>query len=279
MAEIDPELLSIDIFGIFDYEITEDNFRHIYLDLETKIVPFGAVLVRSDFKFELNGGTWDDYFTYDIIYPMVKLSLKQSTDALKLKCEKAQIELNDEILVNDENTIPLCEKIINLYFNIFKPYDLANAELINQIGLECPQGTDTFITMQGTFKVIDEIIYHNPLFNRKHNQEVLNNYIPLMKYNTLRAKCMDIIKHPVKLSCYNAILFYTCVDCAMQMLLGDKGDILATACDAKGMTWEVRTLFYKFATEMFDMVYKNSDQTQSAIAEERQIHDWNALFK
>ena len=279
LADYDPDELELDVAGNFDYEITDDNLRHIYIDLETKVVPYGAIFVRSDFEFELNGDTWDDYFTHDFLYPMVKLSLQESGDAFKEACEEEQITLPRDIPVQDKFIISICESVIDLYFTIFKPYDLANAELRNTIAFDCPQCNAAFITMQGTFLVIDEIIYHNPLFNRKHNQHVFGNYVPLMKYNTLRAKCMDIVKHPVKLSSYNTILFYTCVDCAMQMLLGDKSDVLAIACDARGMTSEVRTLFYRLATELFDMVYKNPDQTQTGMADQRAMHDWNALFK
>lgn len=281
ISDYDPENPAVDFSGNFDYELSAKGTRCVYIDIEIRMIPVGAILVRSDFEFESNGGGsfWDELFTIDFIYPMVNLALHESVAAFEDQCEQLQIKLPFEIPFSSDIVSLIGKNIVDQYLKYRKPDDIQNAFFKNTIGLECTQGNATFVTIQATFLIIDELIYNNPLFNRKHNKAVLSMYIPESKYNTIKMNCLEIVDHPVKLYFYDTILFYTCVDCALQMLLGDKSDLLINALEENGMVKEFRDAYFKHGTELFNQLHKNLSKSHARITNLEEQHDWNKLFK
>jgi len=275
----DPENPGIFVTGGFDNTLLEDGLRHIYIDIELTMLPFGAILVRSEFEFEPNGELWDDLFTMKFIHPMVDLAFRETTFTFNEQYELEQKKKPDEILVYDEIISVISKDIVNQYNNSRKPHDLENADLKKAFGLECLQSTATFITIQGTFMIIDELIYNNPLFNRKHNRAALGRFIHESKYNTLKMKCLEITEHPVNLSFYDAIFFYICVDCALQMLVDDKGDLMSDSLEANGMVQKVRAVFIRHGIELCDKLHESLSRTNSTISNLEVERDWNNLFE
>jgi len=70
----DPEDPGIYVSGNFDNVLLDDGLRHIYIDIDLTMLPFGSILVRSEFEFAQNGEQWDDLFTKEYVYPMVRLA-------------------------------------------------------------------------------------------------------------------------------------------------------------------------------------------------------------
>ena len=279
LNDYDPENPGIYVSGSFDNIISTDGIRHIYIDIDLKMLPFGAILVRSEFEFKPNGELWDDLFTAKFIYPMVDLAFRKSALAFSEQYELDQKKKPDEIQIYDEIIPVISNSIIDEYNDRRKPHDLENASIKKAFGLECIQSTGSFITIQGTFLIIDELIYNNPLFNRAHNREALGRFVHESKYNTLKMNCLKITEHAVTLSFYDAISFYICVDCALQMLVGDKSDLLTDALDANGMVSEVRSAFFKHGTVLFNTLNESLASTNSSITNLEVKHDWNNLFE
>jgi len=275
----DPEDPGIYVSGNFDNVLLDDGLRHIYIDIDLTMLPFGSILVRSEFEFAQNGEQWDDLFTKEYVYPMVRLAFTESASTFYEQYELSQNKKANEIQIFDEVVHVIGNDIIEQYNTNRKPHDLENAEIKKAFGLECIQSTPTFVTIQGTFLIIDELIYNNPLFNRKHNRAALGHYIHESKYNTLKMKCLEITEHPVTLSYYDAIFFYICVECALQMLLGDKGDLMTDSLDAKGMVTEVRGLFIRHGSLLFDKLHQNISKTNASISDLETNRDWDNLFK
>lgn len=278
-SDHDPENPMVDFCGNFDYEFLPTGIRHVYIDIELKMIPVGAILVRSDFEFKCKEFLWDYIFTVDIIHPMVSLAIKKCITAFEEQCELLQITMPYSIPFTDEVVSAIGKVIIAQYFDYRKPHDIENAYLMSNIGLECKQSNNTFITIQGTFLIIDELIYNNPRFDRKHNLKVLTGFVPEPRYLTLKMNCIQIIDHPVKLTFYDAILFYTCVDCAMQMLLSDKSDLMISALEAKGMTKEIRSTFFKHGTNLFNVIRKVLLRPNVRIINLEEKHDWDKLLR
>jgi len=275
----DPENPGIYVASAFDNIIMSDDSRHIYIDIDFTMLPFGAILVRSEFEFEPNGEQWDELFTKEYVYPMVDLAFKECVLAFNEQYELSQKKKPDEIQVIDEIVPVISNEIIKNYNTVRKPHDIENAGIKKDFGLICKQSTGTIVTIQGTFLIIDELIYNNPLFNHSHNRRALSNYIHESKYNSLKTKCLEISDHPVILSYYESIFFYLCVDCAMQMLLGDKSDLLIDALEATGMNKEVRNFFFKSGTSLFDRLHESLSSTNSSIGNLEVDHKWNSIFQ
>lgn len=269
----------MDFCGNFDYESLPTDIRHVYIDIEMKMMPKGGVMVRSDFEFETKEFSCDDIFTVGFIHPMVSLSILECITAFEEQCEQFQITIPYKIPLSDEVASSICDEIVANYVNYRKPHDIENAYLMSTVGIECKQCNATFVIIQGTFLIIDEMIYNNPQFDRKHNLEVLINSVPEQKYITIRMNCMKIVKHPIKLSLYDSILFYTCVDCALQMLLGDKSDLLINSLEANGMTKPVRDAFFKYGTDFFNRLRETAFNSDESITNLDEKQDWNKLLR
>jgi len=63
------------------------------------------------------------------------------------------------------------------------------------------------------------------------------------------------------------------------MLLGDKGDLMIDSLEANGMVQEVRALFIRHGTELFDKLHESLSRTNSTISNLEVEHDWNNLFE
>ena len=269
----------MDFCGNFDYESLPADFRHVYIDIEMKMMPMGGIMVRSDFEFESKEFSCDDIFTVGFIHPMVRLSILESITAFEEQCEAFRINLPYKIPLSEEVASSICEEIVDHYIDYRKPHDIVNDYLMSSAGLECRQSNATIVIIKGTFLIIDQLIYTNPQFDRKHNLKALINFVPEQKYITIRMNCMEIVKHPVKLSLYDSILFYTCVDCALQILLSDKSDLLIPTLEANGMTKPVRDAFFRYGTEFFNHLRKTALNADESITNLDEKQDWNKLLR
>jgi hypothetical protein len=210
---------------------------------------------------------------------MVRLSILESINAFEEKCEESQIALPYKIPLCEEVASSICDEIVDHYIDYRKPHDIVNDYLMSSAGLECRQSNATLVIIRGTFLIIDELIYKNPKFDRKHNLKAFINSVPEQKYITIRMNCMEIVRHPVKLSLYDSILFYTCVDCALQILLGDKSDLFISTLEVNGMTKPVRDAFFRYGTEFFNHLRKTALETDENITDLEEKQDWNKLFR
>ena len=263
----------------FDYEVRSSDVGRIYIDIGIKLMPVAKIMVRLAFEFKSMGKSWDDIFDNEVIRNMVDQTMKQCINTFKEKCKESAIELPFEIPFSEEVVLQISNTIIAQYFDIRKPQDIANAYLLSKIGLECKPETDSVILLKGTFMVLDELLYNSNLFNRKHNLEVFADYVPEPKYFTIKMNCNEIDEHQVKLNYFDTILFYICVDCALQMLVGDKSDLLIAAIERNGFTEKIRKAFLKHGTAFFEQYQTKVRMPGVRIINLEEKHNWNMLFR
>lgn len=278
-SDYDGVHTTADFFGNFDYESLPADIRHIYIDIEMKLLPVGGIMVRSDFEIEKKEFSCDDIFTFPYIYKMVDLAAQECIATFKELCEQSKTAISFEIPMSEEVLSGISHEIIKHYFNFRKPFDTTNADLLNTVGLNCKPSGATCTVIQGTFLIIDELIYNNPHFDCKHNLSVFTKSIAEQRYNTIKMIAMEIVQHPVKLCLYDAFLFYKCVDCAMQILLSNKSDLLIPALDAVGMTKEIRDLFFKHGASFFNQLQNTNINLNKDETDLNKKHDWDKLFR
>jgi hypothetical protein len=84
-------------------------------------------------------------------------------------------------------------------------------------------------------------------------------------------KCIQIDKHSVALSSLDVQLFLIILDCYLQMLLGDKADVLNAVLEDRGVNSNHRNMYFKSSTELFSIFH------DSAIAPVQT--DWNSIIR
>jgi len=275
----DPDNPTLLFISSFDYEKRPADKWRIYIDIGIKLMPIAKIKVRLAFEFKSKGISWDDIFEIEVIRNMVDLTMQQCIITFKENCKESAIELPFEIPYSEEVVLQISNTLIAQYFDIRMPQDIANAYLLSKTGLECKPEIDSVILLKCTFMVLDELFYNSKQFDRKHNLEVFSDYVPEPKYFTIKMNCGEIDEHRVKLNYLDTILFYICVDCALQMLLGDKSDLLIAALEKNGFTDEIRKAFLKHGTAFFEQYQTKVRMPGVRIVNLEEKHDWNLLFR
>ena len=278
-GNFDPDNPTLLFISSFDYEKRPSDKQRVYIDIGIKLMPIAKIKVRLAFEFKSRGISWEDIFNIEVIRNMVDLTMEQCIITFKENCKESAIELPFEIPFSEDVVLQISNTMIAQYFNIRMPQDIENAYLLSKIGLECKPKIDSVILLKCTFMVLDELFYNNKLFNRQHNLEVFADYVPEPKYFTIKMNCSEIDEHAVKLNYMDTILFYICVDCALQMFVGDKSDLLIAALEKNGLTKEIRKAFLKHGTAFFEQYQTKVLMPGVRIVNLEEKHDWNLLFR
>jgi len=278
-GDYDSESPTLQFISSFDYEKRQSDIWRTYIDIGIKLIPIAKIKVRLAFEFKNKGISWDDIFDKEVIRKMVGVTMEQCIITFKENCKESAIELPFAIPFSDEVVLQISNTMIDQYFDIRKPQDIANAYLLSNIGLECNPEIDSVVLLKCTFMVLDELFYNSKLFDTKHNLEVFSQYVPEPKYFTIKMNCVEIDEHPVTLNYFDTILFYICVDCALQMLVGDKSEWLIEALKRNGLTEKIRKAFLKHGTTFFEQYHTKVLLPGVRIINLEEKHDWNILFR
>ena len=165
----------------------------------------------------------------------------------------------------------LSKGMVETYTNNRQYHDTNCFEAENTIALHCPQSAETNITLHCCFLIMDEILFNNPAFNRSYNRSVFYNYVPECRYYTLKMKCIQIATQAVALSSLNVQLFLVLLDCSLQMLLGDKADCLIAVLEERGVSQNIRNIFFKSSTELFSLFHNTPIAPVQT--------DWNSIIR
>jgi hypothetical protein len=270
----------------FDYEILPDNEFRFYLDLNLKFDNVAATNIRSSFIFFPGENyTWPIFFEdRDLMYYIIDLGFKHSFNLFRDECNKRNAGLPDDFVIIDEDLDEILDKmehdLFGRYWRNRYHMDLTNMPDGGRIVLICPQTHPVTVTLSATFGILDEILFNNYRFNRKHNQTTFFKYVPEFWYYTLRQKCVAITKQEVALSEILQRLFYICIDCSMQILFGERSEILISTLEPMGFSDEIRNMYVKSATSLV----KNLRETNKEYMDDPEFFlnekiDWNSLIK
>lgn len=268
------------ISNLFDYAILPDNKWEFYSDIAVKFPHVASVMVRSQYHIISDNFKWDILFDLEKLRAIIYNSITNALLEFRLICKKFDVELTDEMKdkdpeITDEMIIGVCENIIHEYNTLRKPYDLANENEITVIELICPSSSSISITLNLTFLVMEQILFNNLGFNRAQNRDAFFAIVPEMKFYTLRMKCIQIGKHEVKMTSEDVHYFLICMDCALQTLLGENGDLLTPVLESKNITVDVQNTWFKSAAELMKVCRQSVEDS----IQRNEKFDWGTLIK
>jgi hypothetical protein len=268
------------IGSLYDYATLPDNRREFYSDISVKLPHMASVMIRMQFNVIAEVFHWDYLFTVENIKPILTMSIDSALKEFRYICIKQDVDLAPKMKTTDpqvpeELIDQLCENTVEEYFTHRKPYDTANALAMSEIEISCPPTDPVNITLNLTFLVMEQILFNHHGFNRRHNREVFFEIVPEMKFNSLRMKCIQIMKHKVDLTVVDLHYFLICMDCAIQTALGDKGHLLTQVMEERGANSDVQNLWYKNASELIKAC-RGSVETSIKRAEK---FDWSKMIR
>ena len=83
----------------------------------------------------------------------------------------------------------------------------------------------------------------------------------------------------VKLNLLESTHFILCMDCALNLLLGDHAPLLTEAIAANGMTKANEEIYIKEASEFMKGVRETLEKSQATITNLAERPDWNSLLR
>jgi len=109
----------------------------------------------------------------------------------------------------------------------------------------------------------------------KQNREVFHAVVPSTVYFTTRFKCLKISEGDVNLVMSHNVAFQTCMDCALQMLLGKHLETLMPFMARQRFSDEVQSRFLKYGTKFLEGSRKELQNKGVEITNLKERYDWN----
>src|SRR5665213_2154619 len=208
----------------FDYEYSHTDNWKIHLDFSLQILPLAAIKQRSSFSFS---GEDKILFAPQVFEVMLDETIKNCVAAFKEQCILHNIKFDDDIDSTPEMVKGLSDNAREQYETGAKPHRDKNNPMYDD-GMRFTVGGNTLLVMKGTYMIMDELLFLNPLFNHKHNLEALHSFggINEPHYETLKENCLELENGPIQLNWVQTVFFFICLDIALQMLISDHADTL-----------------------------------------------------
>lgn len=270
--------LEAEITSAYDYETDPDGKKWVYIDIGLKL-NYATVVYRSGFAFNEEGLTWKEIFVFDVVSSMLKTAFYETQKGYTLFCEVNKIEAGPDCKISETLLKPFANTIIEQYTLYRSISDKKNSYLINTTVLEAEPSLETYVVFTYTFVILQEVLFYHPQFNRENNREVFSDIIPLSRYFTLRNYCKASEIEKISLSGFNMIMFLQCLDCALQMLLGDKADLLISTLEKQGFDAEAQAEFIKSGTKQFNLVNQMLKDSNARIINLGNRVDWLSIMK
>ena len=266
--------------NLFDYATLPEHQWEFYSDISVKLPHLAAVMIRSQYKIYSEDFEWDHFFVVENVKPILTNAINNALFEFRHICLQNSVALTPEMsredpIVPDETIEKVCENMVDQYLTLRKPFDMANSEALTEIELKCPSLGPAEVTLNLTFLVMEQILFNNRRFNRIHNREVFFGIVPEMKFYSLRMKSVQIGEHNVDLTVMDVHYFLICMDCALQMVLGDKADLLIPILEERGATDEVQKMWFKSAT---DLIHACRESVEDSI-ERKEKFDWIKMIR
>jgi hypothetical protein len=267
-----------DITSNYDYEIRPDGTKSVYIDIGLKL-NYASIVYRSCFGFDEKELNWKDIFVPDTVNSMLKAAFIETQNGYKVFCEVNKIRIPESFKLPDA----LLERFANTTIEQYTLYrsisDEENAYLINNTILECTFSFEVYYIFKYTFDILDEVLFYHPNFNKVHNREVFSDIIPLPRYATIKSNCKAIERDDVNLNGVDTIIFFQCLDCALQMIVGDKADSILSYLEPQGFDAETQAAFIKSATDHFNLLNNMLKESNARIMNLENRVDWLNIIR
>jgi hypothetical protein len=254
----------VSVVSNYDFENTDDRNYWFYNDITFAVPNKASLTLRSTYLIEVEKFQWEQLFTVENILPILKVSVENTIIELIELCKINSIDqtemLNlDSLMPEHDQLLLMSQDMVNDYSTERVMFTKNNAEALNTLVLKCPMKSQLDLTFNYTFLILDEILFNNLHFKRSMNRETFFKVVPEMKYNSLKLKCLQIREREVALNDMDFFFLIKCMDCAVQLLLGNNADYLIPISEERGVTAEVRSFYFKSVTELFEVNRKRNE--------------------
>ena len=271
----DEDELTASLTIDFDYERFPGQNWEVAIDVRLDVKPIIELGVRSVYKTK---GKDTHVFDQQSFETIIGQSLKNAVANYKIQCEKLGLEAEEVTFDDLKEHIPEYVETLSKQYIFRREDDKANRE-IRKKSVSFTPGKNTKAALTGVFYVLDQVMFENPAFNRVHNEEMIKEQIPLVKYFSLKIKAFQIAKQKVELSLKETVLFLILMDAALQLLVGDHYDKLLPGLEAKKFDAKDRDFCIAFNSGFIKQFKKSMKADGARIINLEKQYNWNAMIE
>lgn len=261
----------------FDYEYSHTDNWKMHLDFSLQILPLAAIKQRSSFSFS---GKDSVLFAPQVFEVMVEETINNCVKAFKEQCAVHNIEFDGDVTSTPEMVKGLSDNAREQYEAGAKPHRDKENPMYDQ-GMYFTPGGNTLLVMKGTFMIMDELLFLNPLFNHKHNLEKVQAIGGIFEahYETIKANCLELENGPIQLNWMHTVFFFVCLDIALQMVLSDHVDTLASSFIAKNFIDIRQQEFITFGNQIYEHLTAGLIRDGAHITNLEERHNWAEIIQ
>ena len=260
----------------FDYAELPNHKWQVYYYITLYLPDVISQTTAIKYEFELEGFEWEDFFDAAIVRSSLVLAIQKAFDHFRARAKMEGLPFNADFMQagympEDSLIDKMCQDMEDHYYKVLRPFDLENYMAMREIQLTRKYGQQSYTILKLTFAVLAQILFYNESFNRKHNRKVFFEHVPEMKFYTLWLKCDEMAKGDIAMNGMETSYFLTCVECALQVMVGEKGDRLIPLLNERKFTKEIRDVWFKTSEKLLDAFPKEADDPEDI--------EWDALIE
>jgi len=242
----------------YDFDIDRDQIRIFYLDTYAKLPHYASLKIRTHYRLEeIEDFEWDDLFVPVRLRVLVVNAIQNGLYHFVKHCKANGVTLPAGILEHEPEIPPheidhLTDHLIDDYFDHRKPFIESNAGAIAMHAITIPPNQNWIITLHLTLLVMEEVLFYNLHFNRRKNREKFFEVVPEPFFYSLRNKCIQLNEQEITFNQVEVHYWMIAQDCALQMAMGDKADVLTPVILSRGFTDEIQKIWYTGAAKIVE---------------------------
>jgi hypothetical protein len=262
-----------------DFESIDDE-NWFYSEVTFEVAGIARIVLRCEFLIDCDVEFgWGNLYQHGTIDVIIRASIEQAVSEIIRFCKESNVEDTDKVvpamlLPPDDVMKPIYDNQIDIFFNSVLPFHEKHQESLNTTGMVCPPAINTELGLNVTFLIIDQVIYSDMRFNRQQNRKVFFEYVPEIKFNTMKLRSGTVRNNTVTFNEVEVTWLLRCMDCATQLMLGDYGDRFIPICEDRGINEKLRSMYFKSITEFFN----SGPHSTSEIYDNHKPVDWNRMI-
>ena len=99
---------------------------------------------------------------------------------------------------------------------------------------------------------MEEVLFSNLHFNRRKNREKFFEVVPESFFYSLRNKCIQLNEQEITFNQVEVHYWLIAQDCALQMAMSEKADVLTPIMVSRGFTDEIQKIWYTGAGKLVE---------------------------
>lgn len=256
----------------YDVELLPDHVWILHIDIGLHVRPIAEIKVRVSFQ-TVYDGSMELILGLEVMDEVVSIALNNCLRAFNEQCEAHGIAYRHQKI--DMEIGGALQYIRDHYATEMKA--LENTWFRSSFSSFTP-GNNTRLLCKVPFMIMDLVFLSDGEFDHRHNAPILFKHVPEPFYFTTKMRCRTIDTGNVVLSGAHTVYYLICLDCALQLLVGDHEDRFEMLV-RDGLNPEMRRSFISWGTKYFETWHENLKKTGSNITNFDRRPDWNSVIR